>query len=59
MNDRYPASICWRLAGVIMLVVALALAANAYLSHRDLRACADPVMGATRPPWAPRSARSS
>ncbi len=45
MNDRYLRSIYWRLAGVIMLVVALALAANAYLSHRTFERALTPVMG--------------
>jgi predicted MFS family arabinose efflux permease len=44
MNQYYLRSIYLRLAGVVMLVVVLALAANAYLSHRALEAALAPEM---------------
>jgi predicted MFS family arabinose efflux permease len=44
MTQSYLRSIYLRLAGVVMLVVVLALAANAYLSHRAFEAALAPEM---------------
>ena len=44
MNQSYLRSIYLRLAGVVMLVVALALAASAYLSHRAFERSLAPEM---------------
>ena len=44
MSQSYLRSIYLRLAGVVMLVVVLALAANAYLSHRAFERALAPEM---------------
>jgi predicted MFS family arabinose efflux permease len=44
MTQSYLRSIYLRLAGVVMVVVVLALAANAYLSHRAFEAALAPEM---------------
>ncbi len=44
MNAGYLRAIYWRLAGVIMVVVTLALAANAFLSHRSFERALTPQM---------------
>jgi hypothetical protein len=44
VNQSYLRSIYLRLAGVVMLVVVLALAASAYLSHRAFEAALAPEM---------------
>jgi len=44
MNQSYLRSIYLRLAGVVMLVVVLALAASAFLSHRAFEAALAPEM---------------
>jgi predicted MFS family arabinose efflux permease len=44
MSQSYLRSIYLRLAGVVMLVVVLALAANAYLSHRAFEGALAPEM---------------
>ena len=44
MNQSYLRNIYFRLAGVVMLVVVLALAASSYLSHRAFERALAPVM---------------
>ena len=44
MKDQYLRSVYLRLAGVVMLAVVLALAANALLSHRSFERALAPEM---------------
>ena len=44
MNERYLKRVYWRLAGVVMIAVVTALAANAYLAHQTFERALVPEM---------------